>query len=227
MDGTTIYGIFCTFGQLADSGLLTAPSLPSDEPRFLMLETIRSFGLDRLIAATELEEAGWQHASYFEGIAWQARLAVRGIDQPVWIGQIDRERDNLRAARDWLTAHGRADHALKMAVGLYWYWYIRGHLNEADLWLTGALAVAERRPDATRAEALLYFAHLHWRLGEYETALTALAEQQDLARSLGDQTLTALGLGVAGVIATSQADYDRSDALFSEGIALFPKDGED
>jgi predicted ATPase len=58
--------------SLLDKSLLQQTAQEGEEPRLLLLETIRAYGLDRLQAAGELAAAQQAHASYFLQLAEEA-----------------------------------------------------------------------------------------------------------------------------------------------------------
>src|SRR5215207_10063928 len=68
------------------------------EPRFVMLETIREYALERLAASGETGVASDRHAEYFLRFAEAIERRLRGPEQGVLLQRLDRERANLRAA---------------------------------------------------------------------------------------------------------------------------------
>jgi predicted ATPase len=73
----------------------------TDEERFSMLETIRSFALEKLEASGETEEIRRAHAEFFRGLAEEAEPHLVGADQKQWLVLLDRELPNLRDAFHW------------------------------------------------------------------------------------------------------------------------------
>ena len=51
--------------HLVEHSLLRQDEQPGGEPRFLMLETVREFGLERLDERGEADEISSRHARYF------------------------------------------------------------------------------------------------------------------------------------------------------------------
>lgn len=86
--------------NLVDASLVRVVEGDGAGPRFILLETIRRFALDRLSADGRIENARQRHAQYFYDRAaeWHARssAAGRGV-----LGFLDREAANLRAVVDY------------------------------------------------------------------------------------------------------------------------------
>src|SRR5215469_14647646 len=119
-----------------DSGTEEEEEEEDPEPAFGILETIREYAHERLVAAGELVAAQWAHAHYFLALAERATAELGGSGQRLWLVRLERERDNLRAALAWLldppaTMGGsegidvEAEHqaALRLAVALRDFWW--------------------------------------------------------------------------------------------------------
>ena len=77
----------------------------SGETRFVMLEPIREYALERLRESGEAEDLRRQHALYFLALAEEAKPHLVGPQQVKWLDRLEEENDNLRAALAWLL-HG-------------------------------------------------------------------------------------------------------------------------
>lgn len=128
--------------SLVNKSLLAvrAVGTESTEPRFGMLETIKEFAHERLVASAEHEAVHRAHARYFLDLAGQAGSELEGPDQSAWLVRLDLEHANLRAAL--LTAERTGDVALglRLAGELGPFWRARGHYKEAEHWLETFLA---------------------------------------------------------------------------------------
>ena len=92
------------------------------DDRFLMLETIREYALERLVDAGR--ELGRRHAQYFAAVAEEA-YARRFDAEAEWSARLDVDHDDLRAALDWLEMHD-VDAAVELSGALGWFWLSRG-----------------------------------------------------------------------------------------------------
>jgi len=99
--------------SLVDKNLLQVSTQHTDEPRLMMLETVREYGLECLAAAGELERSQEAHAATYFSFMMQADSALLGVEretwpmwrnreQERWLDWQEREYGNLRAALDVL-----------------------------------------------------------------------------------------------------------------------------
>ncbi len=143
----------------------------------LMLETIREYGLERLAACGEMEEASRVHAAYFLRLAQEAEAHLFGAEQERWFARLEQEYDNLRMALSWGIEQAGGDEgeqkreiALRLAGALVRFWAVRGPLSEGFAWLERALADTESAPAPTRIRALSGASWLAFFLGDGERA---------------------------------------------------------
>ena len=87
--------------SLLDKHLLYQGEQSDDEPRLLLHETIREYGLEALGVNQELEMARQIHAEYYLGLTEEAEAHLEGTEQAVWLERLEREYANLRAALQW------------------------------------------------------------------------------------------------------------------------------
>src|SRR5438034_2784756 len=125
--------------SLLDKSLLQQSDQAGDEPRLLMLETIREYALERLADSGEVEAIEQRHAMYYLILAEQGDPELFGQQQHLWVNRLTRDSENLRAALLWL--YGRRQHQeplLRLAGSLGWFWYMCWRLSEGMLWLEHA-----------------------------------------------------------------------------------------
>ncbi|WP_405070381.1 tetratricopeptide repeat protein [Kribbella sp. NBC_01510] len=148
-------------GRLVDKSLLL---VDHDGPRsrYRLLETIRQFARERLVAAHEVEPLETTHFQHFLDLACDQdpERATVTVERPQ---SLDLDHDNLRAALGWAVHH---DHqrALLLGVNLSQYWLARGHFVEGAGWLERILKVAVA-PSRDRVRAIFALAVLDARSG--------------------------------------------------------------
>ena len=219
-----VEAIYAALGDGAESALDTVASLVDKslllrmeqeaglEPRFVILETIREYGLERLEALDEIEEVRKAHAAYFLALAEEAYLKTESPEQSVWLRRLDREHDNLRAVMRWSweqTESGR-EMALRLGIALQPFWNTRGYHSEGRSFLERALVGSDDVEDALRAGALPtpHDGQMQWQgmiaLGflwterDYAQAGNWFRRASDLAERLADPTLRASSLNRLG-----------------------------
>jgi len=90
-----------------------------DEGRPFMLETIREYGLECLLASGEVDAANHAHAAYYVALAEEAEQEHGGTQQGIWLERLEQEHENLRAALHWLLEQG-GGRARKTRCGWRW-----------------------------------------------------------------------------------------------------------
>ncbi len=213
------------------------------ETRYRLLETIREYAHERLEASGEAEEIRLRHAEHYLLVAEEAELKLRGAEQVAWLGRLEAEHDNLRAALRWSIERGRADPsagsgqapsadagqalALRLAGALGWFWYLGGYLSEGRNWLEGVLALTGRAACSTeRAKALMAAGTLARHPSDFAAARRRLEQSLALWRELGDRRSIAYALTELGHAISSQGEHATGLALQEESAAIFREVGD-
>ncbi len=234
-----VEGLYMAFGEmptdvldgmatLLDKSLLQQTEQEGEEPRLVMLETIREYGLEALAESGEMESTRQAHATYFLRLSERAELELGGPQQAAWLEQLEREHDNLRAALQWTLepagdekAGQRSETALRLGGALYMFWWTHGHWSEGRTFLERALATSEGIPASVQAKALYAAASLSFIQSHYERSEALSSESLPLYQKLGDQRGIALSLWVLGNIAWVRSDTAQARSLLEEALALF------
>ena len=114
-------------GRLVDRSLIVVKH--ADATRYGMLETIRQYANDRLIASGEAADRRNRHLARYRRLAADAEAGVAGPEMLAWLGRIEADLDNLRSALDW-AYESNVPVALEMYVALGAYWRSRSHGSE-------------------------------------------------------------------------------------------------
>jgi len=167
--------------------LLGETEQEGEERRFVMLETIREYGLEALTASGENEVTRHAHTRYYLALAEEAPSKLFGVKQEVWYERLEREHDNLRAALNWLLKRKEAEMALRLGGALGTFWGKRGHFNEGQAFLERALTASKGVVTSARAKALVASAWLAWPQNDKDRMQQRAEESLALYRQLGDQ----------------------------------------
>jgi predicted ATPase/DNA-binding CsgD family transcriptional regulator len=118
--------------RLVDCSLVSPPQAgPDGRARYVMLETLRAYGAGLLARAGEDAGAAAALAGYALGVAEQAAAGLRTSTADVAAARwLDAEDATMRQALAWAGEHDTAV-ALRLAVALAPWWYLRGRFTEA------------------------------------------------------------------------------------------------
>src|SRR5262249_24920818 len=122
-----------------------------------MLETIRHFALDELLASGEHRVLRGRHLAWCAAFGAAAERAFAGADDGTWLDRVDRELPNIRTALGWARDNGDQLTGLRLASSLTEFWYQRGKPVEGLRWIEGWLAgdlPSDLRPRALLGAAL-------------------------------------------------------------------------
>jgi tetratricopeptide (TPR) repeat protein len=209
---------------LVDKSLLRREEGIDGEPRFVMLETVREYALERLAEIGEEEVLRRRHAEYFVALAEMAEAELWGPQQVEWLQRLEIEHGNLRAALDW--SHGgedRHDIAVRLAVALGWFWLWRGYRQEGYLHLKYAVDSATE-PTKLRARALNALGTFALE-SDIIPARALFEESLAISRALGDVQGQADALYGLGWVADLLSGAPPPDSYFDECLALYQQIG--
>ncbi len=195
-------------------------------PRFGMLETIREYAWERLVASGQEEAARTRHQAFFLRLVEEAEPWLRSPDHDAWTDRLETEHDNLRATLQWSLERDDIMIALRLAGALAWFWVLRGHFQEGRMWLERALLHSDTAPPAMRAKALLGIGKLIWMQGDYGQAMQQFEDSLALFRLLDDPFGTAASLSMLGRVALDRGDSARAMAYCGEALTLFRELGD-
>ena len=213
--------------SLVDKSFLQQTGWEREEPRLLMLETIREFGLVCLRESGELEAASRAHAAYYLGLAEEAEPNLMGAEQGRWLDRLEQEHENLRTALGWLmeraqTEVDQAELALRMFGALESFWTACGHWSEGRMFMERALATSKEVVTSARAKALKAAAYwLFYTENEMDRQEALLQESLVLYRELEDTRGIVDILGqLGGAVAREKGNFAAARSLEEEALAL-------
>jgi predicted ATPase/DNA-binding CsgD family transcriptional regulator len=218
--------VFDGVTSLLDKSLVQRRAQEDEEPRLLMLETIREFGLVCLRESGELEAANHAHAVYYLGLAEEAEPNLLGAEQGRWLDRLEQEHENLRTALGWLmeraqTEVDQAELALRMFGALESFWTACGHWSEGRMFMERALTTSKGVVTLARAKALKAAAYLlDYTENEIDRKEALLRESLVLYRELEDTRGIVDILGHLGGVAREKGNFPAARALEEEALAL-------
>jgi predicted ATPase/class 3 adenylate cyclase/DNA-binding NarL/FixJ family response regulator len=227
-DGSLPVDVVNSVAALIDKSLLRQQEGQGGESRFVMLETIREYALERLAASGEEEAVRRRHAAYFLALAGAAEPYLASAERPLWLEQLEMAHDNLRAVLVWsqvMPDDGAME--LRLASSLWWFWYFRGYASEGRGWLEDALERTKAlEPTLERAKVLCGVGALSWFLGNQDLARARLEESATYFRQHENQSDLAYALTYLGLALQYQFDFDAAQKAQRESVAIFRRLGD-
>jgi non-specific serine/threonine protein kinase len=209
--------------SLIDKCLLSPAHSPATvathESRYLMLETVREFGLEQLAACEEEAGVRNRHAAWCLALVEAAEPHLRGSEMITWVDRLEAEHDNLRAALAWVIERDMTDVGVRMAGTLLFLWRYHCHLSEGRAWLERIL---ERGGEATaaRASAVIGLGTLVKMQQDNARATALLEEALTICHECGDAWGAMRALWHLGETVHGQGDRDRAWRCFEESLAI-------
>jgi predicted ATPase/DNA-binding XRE family transcriptional regulator len=207
--------------SLVDKSLLTR--VDDANSRFSMLEVVREYAIEQMQLAdgpTQIDASRRCHAEFFATLADAAPNGLRGHEQLAWIGRLDLDHDNLRAALEWSLRRREPELVARLAAGTWPFWLARGFYHEASRWLDAALTLGDQLPKPGRASMLNGAGVLAILQADYQTATARLQESLTIYRQLADAFGVAFALNNLGWVAHDSADVERAAELFKESLRI-------
>ena len=192
------------------------------EPRVRLLETVRQFGIEQLIASGEWDAIGQRHGAFFRDLAEQAEPELLGPRQADWLDRLSEDRDNLRAAVRRAVASGDVETVLRLGSALIRFWRLRGDAADARERVEGILALASTAPPLPATiKAFAGAADLARVVGDYAAAESLYERSLAVARELGDQRGAAMALCELCRFATSRGSYTEARGHGDGSLEMF------
>ncbi|MFE2431956.1 ATP-binding protein [Streptomyces sp. NPDC059373] len=194
--------------------------------RYLLLDTVREYGLGWLAAMGDEERVRARHRDWYLGFATWGELEWFSARQAQVAKSTERELANLRAALEFSLADPSEFRIGQFLAGTLWfYWVGCGRLTEGRYWLERALAVDDT-PTEQRAKALWVCGYVSILQGDGLAALGVLHECRQLALDTGNAAAVAYSVHRLGCGALLSGDLTRAEALFEEALGHYRMLGE-
>lgn len=193
-----------------------------------MLETIREFATDELASRGETEHYRDRHADWLIELAKVGGWNLKSNEASIWIDRLVSNRDNLRAAMNWLNLSGQSDRFLNMATYLATFWDYRGELSEGRFWLERAFARINpgAAPTESLARAKTWFGWFQLRQDQLDAAHATLSEALPLWIAVDKKGGKACAHTLLGAIDKIRGNYAEARRNSEFALALFTEVNE-
>jgi predicted ATPase/DNA-binding CsgD family transcriptional regulator len=131
--------------RLVDKSLVSATG--TETRRYRLLETIRSYAIERLSVLDGESAVRQRHAAHYLALAEHAADRLRTTGQHTWLARLIMEQPNLRAGLAHSINTGDIQSAWRWIAALHRFWDVTGQRPEAREWIDRALAIGD--PPAT------------------------------------------------------------------------------
>jgi len=215
---------------LADTSLVAVSEDDLGEPRLELLETIRTFALDKLTQAGEFDEIGRAHARHYMSV-------VEGLHAEYETGLGDQvleasrrfviEHDNVRAALGWALELRRDEEAFssRTSIGLALcaeagrLWIHVGYLAEGRRWLERAISIGF--PDSPElAQSLCWLAGMRITTGDLESGDDLASKALGVSRRIDYKHGMVWALRFQGFVAYRRGDLSAARRIIEEEMKV-------
>ncbi len=224
-DGILPNDVLPLIGLLVDKSLLMvepAPPHAPDATRYRFLDSICSFGRQKLEDLRETNGMCERHAAYFVNLVEMAEPEIVLKSQGYWYTHLEQEYDNIRAVIDWSIESDRAESALRIVGASLWFWWFHGSTWQGHDLALKSLAL----PSATKfkghsARALNTAGYLQWALGDTSSARKSIEEAIAILQATKtDESSLGWAMQMLGLVLASQGEYDRAEEAMKTGMAI-------
>ncbi|GLW11604.1 LuxR family transcriptional regulator [Microtetraspora sp. NBRC 13810] len=216
-DGIAREEVIDLIAALVDKSILTREEQPS-RVRYRLLETVREYGLERLVASGEESTLRQRHRNYYRKLAAGASTQLFGPSQKTLTARLHLEHTNLRAAlENHFSEPADIRRGLAMASDLITHWLSGYHLVEGRCWLNRGLA-AYTEPDEVRARALWSNSWLAIYQGDIASAERMLEESRTIGETLSLTPDLAYVALCSGMAAMHQEDVQSAVTLYEDAV---------
>jgi predicted ATPase/DNA-binding SARP family transcriptional activator/DNA-binding CsgD family transcriptional regulator len=207
--------------RLVNKSLVAAEARTEGTARYRMLEPIRQYAQEKLAVNEEAKEVQGRHAEFFLALAEEAKPRLLGQEEATWLGRLEAEHDNLRAALSWSLGGGDLGLGLRLTGALGQFWHTRGLFDEGRRWLEEALAKDGPASVAARARALEAVGWTAFNQGDMERAVTAAEESLKLSAEAAIEVGVAASLRhLLANVSRIRGEYEKAAELYEESLTL-------
>jgi len=205
--------------RLVEKSLVVLDEQPT-EPRYRLLESIRQYGAEQLMAADEVHTVRSRHLRYLVEFAESIRKQLNAADQMRFHSQLDFEIDNIRVALDWSLEPGNSELGLRLVNALHRYWYKTMNWKEVVDRIEGLRVRSELDGPATPVRArALYMAGILASYADPPRGRRLAEDALSMSRVLGFDEGTAQALGWLAYLDSRKRDPSTA-AMFEESLRL-------
>ena len=203
--------------SLVENSLVRHEETVPGVSRFSMLETIRSFALEREVG--DREALRDRHARFYRGLASDVRLAWLGESYQL-VSRLQPDVANFRAAIDRFAEIGEHETAAAMTGDLGWLWQTTMEYDLADQLVARLLQHREALTPGSLGNLLLTESAVALDRGRSRAALDGFTEAAQLLADAGEPAYAAYAAKSAGWVHVAAGDPVAARSWFERSLAL-------
>ncbi|HEX2909553.1 MAG TPA: tetratricopeptide repeat protein [Chloroflexia bacterium] len=193
-----------------------------EELRFIMLETIREYALEKLLESGELAATRAAQSHYIIGLVETGTDRLKKPDQLVWLKRLSADHDDILYTLDYLIENREVKEAYRLGGNIWLAWWRWGYLNQGWQWLNRILALPEVGIESgLRAKVLDGLAYMALYQSDFRNAQYYFEESIKLWRE--NEVSEQLGRAISGLAGTYRimGKYEEALKLNYESLELF------
>jgi predicted ATPase/DNA-binding CsgD family transcriptional regulator len=212
--------VFTGVTSLVDKSLLVQRELPTGEPWFFTLVTVREYAAEQLANQGEEAFVRGQHARHYCAFAKEAGAGLAGSEQRRWLDRLNAERANLLLALTWFDRQGDSKSLIEMTWPLFFFWWYEGHIAEAQYWFDRALSHSTDPTDPLSTWIAFAAAILCGNVHDFEKGEELSQRAIELAQISGNSTAEAMAMTVLSYSKLSFDNLEEAARVAREAEAL-------
>jgi predicted ATPase len=191
--------------RLVDKSLVAVVESPGGRTRYRLLETMREYAHELLVASDELADARERHLRHFSSLAGPFEARWPSSRAQVFVGELADDYENFRSALEWAATIDPCE-ARPLLAGTKDLFLLLGVADGHRL----AQLVLERCPtrDRDRANVLILVGSLAMLAADADGARSSLADARRLSAELGEQELEGWAHFFLGLTETFQGTIE-------------------
>ncbi len=215
--------------RLVDASLVRVVDGSDGEPMVLMLQTVRTYARELLLASDDADPVLDRHAAWYADRSDVLERQLRGPAPLAALDAIDASLPDIREAMRHTLRPGDPD---RLAIGsrlvrsMSWYWYRHRYAVEARYWHEKLMDVLGDEDSAPMVQSLHGAALGLLQQGHQEAAAELLERALQITRRIGDKSLEARELNSLGLAAHDAEDSETALRLLRESLVAARAAGE-
>lgn len=221
-DGAASANVFELLSNLVDKSLVARDAHVN---RYRLLDTVRQYAHEKLVASGDEPDARLQHLSCFVSLTRELNDDTVGLGDRFL--KLDLERENLFVAfESCALLDGPAGPGMQLALSIK-QWVISRGLLALGYRLTVEAARRSRHADPLTCQVLCAAGQLAFLMGHYELARNHIEEGLAAASGIGSTTSVAEALRLLGYVHLAHDEADAARERFESALALSRQLGDE